>query len=39
MQVAEQRISELANAAPGEYFVFDQNSQQIVAKIANQPMS
>jgi hypothetical protein len=39
MQVAEERISHLASAAPGEYFVFDQKSQQIVARIAKQPMS
>jgi hypothetical protein len=39
MQVAEERISHLASGAPGEYFVFDQKSQQIVARIAKQPMS
>ncbi|HXN51156.1 MAG TPA: hypothetical protein VN943_04405 [Candidatus Acidoferrum sp.] len=39
MRVAEERISQLACAAPGEYFVFDQKSQQVVAKIANQPTS
>ncbi|HEY4817363.1 MAG TPA: hypothetical protein VIH67_08020 [Candidatus Acidoferrum sp.] len=37
MQEAEQRLSRLASTDPGEYFVFDQRSQQIVAKIANQP--
>jgi hypothetical protein len=39
MQTAEQRISQLASAEPGEYFVFDQRTQQIVAKIAKQPIS
>jgi hypothetical protein len=39
MRVAEERLSELADEEPGEYFVFDQRSQQIVAKIAKQPMS
>jgi hypothetical protein len=39
MRVAEERISELAVAEPGEYFVFDQKRQQMVAKIANEPMS
>jgi hypothetical protein len=31
---AKCRLQQLCAAAPGEYFVFDQNSQQIVAKIA-----
>jgi hypothetical protein len=39
MHLAEQRISQLASREPGEYFVFDQRTQQIVAKIAKQPMS
>ncbi|MCU1242075.1 MAG: hypothetical protein JWO71_2801 [Candidatus Acidoferrum typicum] len=39
MHIAEQRISQLASREPGEYFVFDQRTQQIVAKIAKQPMS
>lgn len=39
MHIAEQRISQLASMAPGEYFVFDQRTQQIVAKIAKQAMS
>jgi hypothetical protein len=39
VQVAEQRISQLARTDPGEYFVFDQRSQQIVAKVAKQPMT
>jgi hypothetical protein len=39
IHTAQERISELASVAPGEYFVFDQRSQEIVAKIAKQPMS
>jgi hypothetical protein len=39
MDIAEQRISQLASREPGEYFVFDQRTQQIVAKIAKQAMS
>jgi hypothetical protein len=39
MDAAEKRITQLASAEPGEYFVFDQRTQQIVAKIAKQPMS
>jgi hypothetical protein len=37
--VAEKRISDLVSSEAGEYFVFDQRTQQIVAKIARQPMS
>lgn len=37
LRVAEERISQLAYADPGEYFVFDQRRQQIVSKIAKQP--
>jgi len=37
IRMAEERISQLACEAPGEYFVFDQTSQQIVAKIAKWP--
>ena len=39
LRVAEERISHLADSHPGEYFVFDQRSQQIVAKIAKPAMS
>jgi hypothetical protein len=39
LRVAEERIAYLAGAAPGEYFVFDQRSQEIVAKVATQAMS
>jgi hypothetical protein len=37
MRVAEERISHLAGMDPGEYFVFDQRSQQIVARTAKRP--
>ena len=37
VRVAEERISYLAEANPGEYLVFDQRTQQIVAKVAKQP--
>ena len=39
IQDAERRIEQLASSEPGEYFVFDQRTQQIVAKIAKQPGS
>ena len=39
LRVAEERILRLAEMDPGEYFVFDQRSQQIVAKIAKPAMS
>lgn len=39
VHVAEERISKLAEKYPGEYFVFDQRTQQIVAKVARQPTS
>lgn len=31
---AKDRLQQLYAASPGEYFVFDQKSQQIVAKIS-----
>ena len=34
VHAAEERISKLADKEPGEYFVFDQRTQQIVAKVA-----
>ena len=37
VQVAEERIAKLADKEPGEYFVFDQRTQQIVAKVAKHP--
>jgi hypothetical protein len=39
LRVAEERIAYLAGADPGEYFVFDQRSQEIVAKVAKQAMN
>lgn len=39
LRAAEQRILRLAEVDAGEYFVFDQKSQQIVAKIAKPAMS
>jgi len=32
---AKDRLQQLYAAMPGEYFVFDQKSQQIVAKISS----
>ncbi|HUE43109.1 MAG TPA: hypothetical protein VMP12_06070 [Candidatus Sulfotelmatobacter sp.] len=32
---ARDRLQQLYAAAPGEYFVFDQKNQQIVAKISS----
>ena len=32
---AKDRLQQLYAASPGEYFVFDQTSQQIVAKISS----
>ncbi len=32
---ARDRLQQLYAAAPGEYFVFDQKSQQIVARISS----
>ena len=34
LSVAKARLQELVNRTPGEYFIFDQRSQQIVAKMA-----
>lgn len=39
VHAAEERISQLVNKEPGEYFVFDQRSQQIVAKVEKQTAS
>ena len=33
LKVAKDRMEQLASRHPGEYFVFDQKTQQIVAKI------
>lgn len=35
LEAAKARLEELVGAAPGEYFVFDQRSQEIVAKLAS----
>ena len=35
LETARLRLSQLASLMPGEYFVFDQKSQQIVAKISS----
>jgi hypothetical protein len=35
LSLAKDRLQQLYSAMPGEYFVFDQKSQQIVAKIAS----
>jgi hypothetical protein len=36
---ARARLQELSTIAPGEYFVFDQRSQQIVAKLSTGPVA
>ncbi|HXT74809.1 MAG TPA: hypothetical protein VN780_00835 [Candidatus Eisenbacteria bacterium] len=36
---ARARLQDLSATTPGEYFVFDQRVQQIVAKISTQPSS
>jgi hypothetical protein len=33
LKLAKMRLEELAERHPGEYFVFDQKAQQIVAKV------
>jgi hypothetical protein len=33
LQTAKARLHQLCTVTPGEYFVFDQSSQQIVAKL------
>jgi hypothetical protein len=35
LSMAKARLKQLVDNTPGEYFVFDQRSQQIVAKIAS----
>ena len=37
LEVARARLQELSGQTPGHYFVFDQKSQQIVAKLSNLP--
>jgi hypothetical protein len=38
LQGAQARLQELSVSVPGEYFVFDQRSQQIVAKVSTRPV-
>jgi hypothetical protein len=35
LETAKARLEDLLDAAPGEYFVFDQRSQEIVAKLTS----
>jgi hypothetical protein len=35
LDAAQARLRDLCARAPGEYFVFDQKSQQIVARLSN----
>jgi hypothetical protein len=37
LAAARARLVELSGRTPGDYFVFDQKSQQIVAKLSNLP--
>jgi hypothetical protein len=37
LEAARARLLELSFRTPGHYFVFDQKSQQIVAKLSNLP--
>jgi hypothetical protein len=39
LAAAQSRLQELSAQAPGEYFVFDQTTQQIVAKLSTRPVS
>jgi hypothetical protein len=39
LAAAQARMRELSVESPGEYFVFDQNTQQIVAKLSTRPTS
>lgn len=39
LELAQARLRELCARAPGEYFVFDQKTQQIVAKLSTHPTS
>jgi hypothetical protein len=39
LRAAEQRMLQLATMEPGEYFVFDQDSQTIAARVAKQASS
>jgi hypothetical protein len=37
LQAAKARLQQLSAPSPGEYFVFDQRTQQIVAKVSTRP--
>ena len=37
LQAARVRLEQLVTATPGEYLVFDQRTQEIVAKLASRP--
>jgi hypothetical protein len=37
LAVAQSRLQQLSSHTPGHYFVFDQKTQQIVAKLSNLP--
>jgi hypothetical protein len=39
LPTAQARLQELSIHAPGEYFVFDQKTQQIVAKLSTRPLA
>jgi hypothetical protein len=39
VRTAEERLTQLAGAEPGEYFVFDHNSQKVVAKVEKQSIT
>jgi hypothetical protein len=39
LPAAQARLQQLSVQSPGEYFVFDQKSQQIVAKLSTRPVS
>ena len=39
LQAAQARLQELCAKAPGDYFVFDQKSQQIVARLSTRTVA
>jgi hypothetical protein len=39
IEVAKTRLGELSAATPGEYFVFDQKTQQLFVTLSNRPDS
>jgi hypothetical protein len=38
LPTAQARLRDLSSSIPGEYFVFDQRTQQIVAKLSTRAM-